>query len=88
MTSAVKSMWQRNPRYKGLQIMTIGFIGALLGAAASFIGDILREEKAASVTAQYIGALLVYVGWPALILSALVMAAGILMHWVSIFRAR
>lgn len=72
----------------GLQIMTMGFLGAVLGACLSLGGDFLKDEGVATGLAHDISLLFIYAGWSLLLVSALVMAAGILLHWVHMFRSR
>jgi hypothetical protein len=72
-------MWHKNPKYKGLQIMTIGFLSALLGAGVTILGGFLRTA------ADTFGILLLYFGWLVLIVGAIAMLVGIFIHWSSMF---
>ena len=86
--SLLRSLWKKEPRYRGLQIMTIGFIGAVLGACLSLAGDFLKDEVVVSGLGRYVSMLFVYAGWSLLLLGALIMSIGILLHWMHIFRSR
>lgn len=79
LVSMLASIRHRNLKYKGLQIMTIGFLSAVLGGATALIGVFLRT------TVETLGVFLVYFGWMTLIIGAIVMLVGILIHWSSMF---
>ena len=79
LSSFIASIWHKNPKYKGLQIMTIGFLSALLGAGVTILGGFLRT------TVDIFGVLLLYFGWLVLIVGAVAMSVGIFIHWSSMF---
>ena len=84
--SFLRSLWNRNPKYKGLQIMTIGFLGAVTGAGVTLLGGVIRDASEVSQLLEYAAKLVLYLGWSLLILSTAVMCTGILMHWISVFQ--
>lgn len=84
--SFIRSLWNKNPKYKGLQIMTIGFLGAVAGAGLTLLGGVLRGASEVSQLLEYAVMLVLYLGWSLLILGAVAMCAGILMHWTSLFQ--
>ena len=77
--SFIASIWHKNPKYKGLQIMTIGFLSALLGGGVTILGGFLRT------TVDMFGVLLIYFGWLVLIAGAITMLVGIFIHWSRMF---
>lgn len=73
-----------NPRHRGLGIMTIGFLVACLGAGIAFGIDALFGQAAPGLA--WLRATTLLVSWFVMIFGTLVMAAGIVMHWVRMWK--
>ena len=90
MLNSIKSiamtLWNDNPKFKGLQIMTIGVLGAVVGAGAAILGGWIRDIYDSHLLLDLFGTIVLYFGWGLLILGAIAMFIGIMMHWVSMFR--
>jgi hypothetical protein len=84
--SFVRSLWNRDPKYRGLQIMTIGFLGAVTGAGVTLLGGVIRDASEIPQLLGYAAMLVLYLGWSLLILGAVAMCAGVLMHWISLIQ--
>ena len=84
--SIARSLWNDNPKFKGLQIMTTGFLGAVIGAGTAILGGWIRDIYDSHLLLDVFGTIVLYLGWSLLILGAVAMFAGIMMHWVSMFR--
>ena len=68
------------PRHRGLGIMTIGFLVACLGVGIAIGFDFLFEQSGHGLAR--IRSTTILAGWVVIFLGTLVMAVGIVMHWV------
>lgn len=84
--SFVRSLWNENPKYKGLQIMTLGFLVAIVGAGISLLGGFIRDYGEIQSVLNILATVVVYLGGALLVLGAATMLAGIVLHWISIFQ--
>ena len=86
LVSFAKSLWNENPKFRGLQIMLIGFLAAIAGAGVSLLGGVLRDEAATKSLLEPIATVVLYSGWTVLILGAITMFGGVVTHWVGMFK--
>ncbi len=86
IASFAKSLWNNDPRYKGLQIMLIGFFVAIAGAGASLLGGLLRDGAAAGSLLNIAAAVVLCLGWAILVIGAITMFVGMVTHWIGMFR--
>lgn len=86
IVSFAKSLWNDNPKYKGLQIMLIGFFIAIAGAGVSLFGGVLRDEAEADSLLDIAATVVLYLGWAVLIIGAITMFGGIVTHWIGMFK--
>ena len=83
----VHSMWNKNPKFKGLQIMTLGFIGAMSSAGVLLLGGFLHDRDFVEII-NIAGIILLYFGWSGLAFCAFIMFFGIVMHWITMFNGK
>lgn len=84
--SIARSLWNDNPKFKGLQIMTTGFLGAVIGAGTAILGGWIRDIYYSHLPFDVFGTIVLYFGWSLLLFGTIAMFIGIMMHWISIFQ--
>ena len=72
-----------SPKWRGLGLMTVGFLSAVAGALLAVVSAYLFSalDNSESLTRH----LVVGLGWVVMLAGAVVMAAGIIWHWFSMF---
>jgi len=84
---SISSMWHKKPKYKGLQVSTIGFLVALLGVILAYFSMLAKN----SIGIDWLSMpfqVVVYLGWILLVGGVVAVFAGILIHFFVTFRDR
>ena len=79
-------LWNRNTKFLGLQIMTVGFLCAVAGAGLALLNAVIRDCNEIQSALYLFSKISVYLGWGVLCLGGLIMFVGIVIHWWYLFR--
>lgn len=68
--------------------MTIGFLGAIIGACLALLGGFIRDKDESQSLLDFFATIILYLGGSLLVLGAIAMFAGIVFHWIGMFKPR
>lgn len=84
---AIRQVWVGDVRLRGLRIMTVGFLIAVLGACVAMGGAFVRDQLSGYVLVWGLQ-VVVWVGFFVLVIGAVGMLAGIVLNIVTALTPR
>ena len=81
----LKTIWQSNSHFRGLQLVTAGFILSLFGAIVTVLSIAAHSLNELSYGFFIISKIFLYGGWSLILIGALVFSIGGILHWIEMF---